>query len=527
LTALIFLTACANVGGLIAARASDRSKEVALALALGAKKRFIAQQLLSEAFIFGTVGGLIGILAAALILRLISQWRPPVDFPIILPLAIDFRIIAVSVCLAIGCALLASLVPLIRSSSIQPYEILKGGFNVHRRVRSNVTIQGAMLFVQVALCCALLLASFVSIRSLRGVMDLRLGFDPKGVIVANYNLALSQYSDDDVKRSDRTIPEEMSKLPGVIGVGIADKTPLSLDQSSLSVFDAGTTDMRLATQKFVAYEYLVSPTYFPTARTAVRMGRDLSNGDDEHAPKVAVVNSTFARLLCGSQRSCVQTYFKDASGVKLEIVGVVEDGKYATIAEQPSPAVFLPRNQVDSKSVALVVRSEPNANLSAETVRAAIRRTDPSIVVSSVGNWIDDLDIALLPARATAVIMGALGLVAIMLASSGLFSAAANTVSKRSREFGIRAALGARPFNILSAAFARLIVLVISGAIFGVAIGVAFQKVMGAIVYGAGSLDWLTITSALLAVFLLTASSVALPASRALGINPSQLLREE
>jgi predicted permease len=353
-----------------------------------------------------------------------------------------------------------------------------------------------------------------------------LGFNPEGVSLAVFDLHLARYPDDKVPVAQQQLLEKVSQLPGVSATAYASSTPLSLDQSETDVYAENTSLFRPSEVKFSANYYSVSPGYFRAAETRLMAGRDFTWHDDENAPEVAVVNQSFARQLFGNEQA-VGKFFNNGSRHKLQIVGVVEDGKYVFLAEDASPTIFFSALQKKNSSTVLVVRSERNPAEMVPALRAAINNFDDSIPIFGVTSWPDALGIALFPARAATIALGIFGVLASMLANTGVFGLASYTVSKRLRELGIRVALGASSRDVMRVALGRTTVLLVVGSGVGLLLGIAASRLLAMIVYGATALDPAVLLGVLATMAFVGVISASLPARRALSVNPVKLLRDE
>jgi predicted permease len=305
----------------------------------------------------------------------------------------------------------------------------------------------------------------------------------------------------------------------------ANSVPLSIDQSNNTVYPESTTDFR-PKNAIRASHYNVSPGYFHTAGTRLLRGREFTPQDDGKSPRVAVVNQIFARRVVGTA-DAVGRRFRMGPEDLVQIVGVVEDGKYETLTEAPKPAFFFPIRQQSSSEIVLMARSgRPEADLAAE-MRQALGRLDPNLAVYGTGGWRQMLGLVYLPMHAAVVTLGAFGALALMLAITGIYGLAAYTVSRRAREIGIRIAIGARPAQVLRSVFSRIGTLVAAGAILGLALGFAGASVLASIVYQASSRDPVVIGAALLSIAAVAIAAAFGPARRAIRVDPVKSLRHE
>ena len=525
LAALVLLAACTNLGGLLASRTADRARELSIRVALGSSRARILRQLVVESVVVAIGGGIVALSLSALLLRLISQWRPVADFPLQFLVQPDRKLYLFAFLVSIATGLIFGCMPVRQIWRTDPNHVLRGGSGTAAGT-GRLALRDVLLGAQIAVCCLLVTACFVSLRGLQHALTMPLGIDPRGTTLAVFDLHLAGYTNEQVPEVQKLLLNTVSHLPGATAAAFGSTTPLALDQSSSSVFDATTTDRRASTQKFHASYYQVSPGYFTACGTRVLTGREFTWHDDENSPKVAVVNATFARRMFGTEHVIGQHF--QANGPKpWEIVGVVEDGKYELLAEEPRPAMFYPILQSPNTSTTLVVRSTLPPQQMIPTIRDAIYRIDPSIPMFNLNSWQDSLSFMMLPTVAATVALSVFGCLAIVLAVTGLFGLASYTVSKRLRELGIRVALGAQQIQVLRAALARTVLLLLTGSIAGLLLGMAATKILASIVYHASAADPLVLLGVILTMALVGLISASIPARRALAIQPMDLLREE
>jgi predicted permease len=522
---LILLAACANLGGLFAARTSDRARELGIRIAIGSSHKRILRQLLTESILLAAIGGAAASLVANTLLRGLAAWHPGTEIPVQFLVAPDNSTIAFAAVMALLTGLLFGVIPARQVFKTDPNQVLKssGGTDAGR---GRLALRDLLLLVQIALCCLLVTSSFVALRGLERTLEMPLGFRPDGVVLATMDVHLAGYQGAQALAVQKRLLDAVAAIPGVLNASYSDTTPLSVDQNGNGIFAPGTTDFSPATSKFMAYPYEVAPDYFATTGTQLLAGRVFSLHDDEHAPHVAIVNETFARKLFGTTE-VVRRRFPLDSSTQAEIVGIVEDGKYSTLTEDPAPAVFWPVRQGSSNDTVLLVRTNRSPAEVIPAMRRAIAGVDPTLPVFAVSTWTDALGTVMFPARAATIALGILGGLAMMLAITGLFGMASYTVSKRMRELGIRVALGAQSGQVLRAALGRTVVLLATGSIAGLALGVAASRVLASIVYQASASDPWVILAAVLTMVLVGVISAAIPMRRVLSIDPARLLQDE
>jgi predicted permease len=525
LAGLILLAACANLGSLFAARAADRSKEMALRLALGSSRKRIMRQLLTEAVMVAVGGGVLGLAGGVVLLRWLSAWQPVPNMPINVPVSADVRTYIAALLLAVISGVLFGMVPVRQVFKADPYQVVKAGATGvagHRRF----TLRDLLLAGQIAVCAVLVTASLVAARGMVRSLHSNFGFDPQNAMQVSTDLDMAGYSGDRVQVMQRRMLDAVAAIPGVTAAAYAAGIPLNLGWSDSTVFADSRADYRPSNQAADAMKYQVSPGYFEAAATRLLAGRTFTWHDDKNAPRAAVINEEFARKVFGSQAKAIGSYFKLPEGERVQVVGVVEDGRYRTLSEAPQPAMFLPILQFPSSSTWLVVRSMRKPAELAAAIGRTLRGLDAGLRFTT-NTWNKQLDTALFAARAATIALGVLGSLGAMLAITGIFGMAAYTVSKRLREMGVRMALGAQRGDVLRAALGRVFKLLAFGSATGLLLGLAATKVLSFIVYQATPRDPLVLMGVVTTMLLLGLLAAWIPAQRALGADPLMLLREE
>jgi len=526
LAVLILLAACTNLGGLFAARAADRSREVALRLALGASRRRILRQLFTEAVLISLIGGSLGLWFSVMLLRALSAWQPFPRWPIHVAVNPDTNVYAIGLLLSIVSGFLFGLVPVRQVLRTAPYEFVKSGFI--GGVRNRIALRELLLVAQIAICGVLITGSLVAVRGLQRSLHSNFGFNPQNAILAETDLSMAGYNGERVPAIQKRTLEAIEAIPGVQSVGLIDQLPLWGGRDTSSVFGDQTADFRPANAAAEALVYRISPGYLRAAGTVVVSGRTFTSYDDKDAPRVAVVNQEFARRMFGSITGAVGQYYKVSKRQRIQVVGVVEDGKYSSVTEDPQPAMFFPLQQSPSSSMWVVLRSDRNPQQMAAAMRTTLRDLDNGLPFS-ISTWNAELDSStvLFGARMATVSLGVLGVMGAILSITGVFGMAAYSVSKRMRELGIRIALGAQPKQILQAALGRAFQLLALGSAAGLLLGIFASRVLAFIVYQATPRDPLVLTGVVFAMLLLGLLATWIPAQRALSIDPLRLLREE
>jgi predicted permease len=525
LAGLILLTACANLGNLSAARAADRSREIALRLALGSSRRRILRQLLTEAVLVSLMGGAAGLLGAVVVLRWLSVWQPISSFPANVPVNPDANVYGVALLLALVSGLLFGIVPVRQVLRANPWQIVKAGSAdvVGRRLN----LRDLLLVLQIAVCAVLVTSSLVAVRGLLRSLHSNFGFVTQNAMLVETDVDMAGYSGDQVPVMQKRMIDAVETIPGVTAAATSDMLPLGgQDFSNVAVFKDSTTDLRPSNAIVNTYTQNISAGYLRAAGTALLAGRTFTLHDDRHAPRVAVVNREFARRVFGSEAEAVGGFYKAIDGTRIQVVGVVENGRYRMLTEDPQPAAFLPILQSPSSSTWLIVRSNRDPQELTAAIEGSLRNLDAGLPFS-IRTWDKEMDSALFASRVAAVSLGVLGGLGAMLAITGIFGMASYSVSKRMRELGIRIALGAQRKEVLGSALGRAWRLLAFGSAAGLFLGIAATRVLSSIVYQATPRDPLVLACVVLAMLLLGLLATWIPAQRALGADLVALLREE
>jgi predicted permease len=524
LALLVLLAACVNLAGICAARAADRSRELAIRLSIGSTRWRILRQLLTEAVLISLAGGAGGTLIARTMLGVLSRWQPISEYPIHVTVAADGRTYLIAVLLSFAASILPGLLPARQVWRTDATDALKSG-TTSARILRRFTLRDLLLVIQIALCALLLTASLVSLRGMERSLHAPIGFVPQGTMVADSDMHMAGYTDDSAFPIQRRIIDEASQLPGVIAAGTVNTLPLSGGGSNWSVYREGTADLRPSNSVMAPHSFGISPGYLKAAGTTMLAGRDFTWDDGPKTPHVAIVNETFAHKMFGDD-TAIGRHFLGGDKTNYQIVGIVENGKYEMLTEDPGAAMFFPLDQNHEANTILIVRSELPPPEIASAVNRMLTSIDSSLPFT-LRAWPERLSLVLFPARIATAALSVMGMLAALLAMTGVFGMATYTVSKRLRELGIRVALGAHRAQLMRAALGRPLILLLSGSIAGLVLGVLASRLLAALVYEATPRDPLVLIGAVAAMTLIGLIATWIPARRALAINPAQLLRQE
>ena len=521
LAGLVLLAACANLANLMASRVIDRFREVAIRLALGATRTRVARQLLAEAMLLSIAGGVAGLVLAGVVLQALTRWELPLSVPVqfeVTPHAPAFIFAALLTCVV---AVVASIAPVRRAWRTQPARLTGAG--VPDRLGRRWSSRDLLLAAQVVVCAILVTASAVSLRNLRTVLAMPLGFDRTAVSATAFDLALVGYTRTEGAQFQQRALERVKALPGIQAAAYANSLPLTIDQST-TIAHPEDGDFR-PERAVSAHVYQISPGYFDVVGTRLVGGRDFTTADTRDRPAVAVVNQMFARRVMGTTDP-VGRRFRTGPMRFVQVVGVVEDGKYEALSDAPEPALFQPGAQAYNSTTVLVARSSvPEADV-ARQMATIVSELDSRVPILFQGSATDAIAIAFLPAQVASVALTAFGVLAIVLALLGIYGLAAYSVSARTREIGIRIAIGARGRHVVRFALGRTAVLLGSGSIAGLLMSVAANQILGAIMYHASAAEPAIVVETVLSMTLVGLVASWIPTRRALAVDPVRTLRD-
>jgi predicted permease len=533
LAGMVLLAACINLASLFAARASDRTRELALRAALGSSRGRLLRQLLTESVLVGLIGGAAGMGGAGLLLHLLNRFDPLYggDATETLPtITLDWKIYAVAAGLSIASGLLFGLIPARHAWSAEPMRSIKNTPMEGSGLR-RFAIRDLLLGAQIGICTLLVASSLIAARSMQQLLAVPLGIDPKGATLATQDLSMTGIDGNDALLKQKAMIDAAMQIPGVTAVGTVFFAPLAGGgMQGIPIYRPDTPDKHLGNEVFSTRIYPISPGYFAAAGTRLLSGRSFTWADDAmRKPLTAIVNQTFARKMFNSAPAVGQTF--SMFGDLYIVVGVSEDGKYgglrhANLGEGPEPALYTSSAQMVRSLTSLVVRSHLPQNEIATALQRTLGGIVPGVPVQIIP-WQYPVNNVMFPARTATEALGIMGMLAAMLAITGIFGMAAYSVSKRMKELGIRVALGARRTQLLRSAVGRPLVLLAIGSVLGILATLTATPLLSRIVVKANSHDPLVLIGVVATMILLGGVATCIPARRALGVNPSTLMRED
>ena len=383
-----------------------------------------------------------------------------------------------------------------------------------------------MVATQVGLSVVLLVCSVLVVRSLQRALDAPIGYNPKGAVTASFDLNIQGYSEARGREFQRRLLDKVRSIPGIESAAVIDWLPLSLNNSSDAIYIEGEPIPK-PTEAPIACSFSASPGYFRTMQTKLLMGREFDSRDKQDGTRVAVVNKAFADQLMRGKDPIGKRFRTSPDGKPIQIVGVAEDGKYFSLSEPRKPAWWGPLEIWYAANAALVARTNLNSTQALRLIQDASKDLDPALPLYSAGTLVQRLDLPLFPARMAASALGAFGVLALILAATGIYGVMAYAISRRTREIGIRMAIGASQGQVLAIVARRALLLIGSGTVVGLVVALAAGRFLEQILYGVQPTDPLTLAIVLLMMLAIATLACWIPARRAIRINPVTALRQE
>ncbi len=527
---LVLLIACANVANLLLARASVRRREIAIRLALGAGRRRLVRQLLTESVLLSLLGGGLGLLMAQWFNELVPLTNPQLDFATIdfsYDLALDHRVLGFTVLLSALTGVIFGLLPALQASRADLVTTLKGEGPAVTSGTRRLSLRNLLVVSQVALSLILLISAGLFIRSTRSVQEMNPGFESKRIMLASVDVGLHGYDQAKGRSFFKQIVERVKSLPGVEAASIGGPLPLDAYSNGASLTVEGAMPRYENERLSVSYS-IVGPDYFQAMDTPIVEGRSFTEHDDQNAPRVVVVNETMARRFWPNE-SPIGKRLRLGSDRNpyLEVVGVAKDGKYFLLGEPPTEYLFVPHSQNYDGKMTLIARTSGQPETLAEAMRQEVAGLDSELPVYGVKTMPVFLDRILSGPKSIAALATIFGVVALLMAAVGLYGVMSYSVAQRTREVGIRMALGAGTGTVLRLVLKEGLILAGAGIGIGLVAAVAISRLLGSMLYGISATDAVTFVTIpfVLALVALVASYV--PARRATKVDPMVALRYE
>jgi putative ABC transport system permease protein len=524
--ALVLLIACANVANLLLARAGARQRDIAIRAALGASRKRIVRQLLTESALLGTVAAGLGLALAWASVRALAAVDLP--FPFLRDVSVDAPVLCFTIAATLLTTILFGLAPALAAAHVGLLENLKEGGRGAGESARRSRFRAGLVVAEVALALLLLIGATLTVRSLARLMDVDPGFKPEGVLTAQLTLPQSSYPEP-VRRGNffKALLERLAAAPGVEAAGMVSHLPFGGGKSGSDVITEGSPPPRPGDHRIVAFVRAIDPEYLRTIHVRLLRGRFFTPRDPS-GPPVAIINETLARRGWPGQDPLGKRF---GAGRRpdawLTVVGVTADIRNTSLADEPDAEYFVPYAQTPGSSMALVVRTALDPMRLASSIRAAVRELDKDLPISDVAPLAARISRSTEARRFSVALLGVFAMIALLLAAVGIYGVVSYSVTRRTREIGVRMAMGAARGRITGMIVGGALLLGAAGVGIGLTASLALTRLLRSMLFGVSATDPAVFAAA--AVFLLAVSALAayVPARRASRVDPLMALRQD
>jgi macrolide transport system ATP-binding/permease protein len=529
---LILLIACANVANLLLARSTARRKEIAIRLALGASRGRLVRQLMTESVLLALLGGCGGLVLSFWITNLLMALKPSVPLPININVHTDWRVLVFTFFFSLLAGIIFGLVPALQASKPDVVPVLKDERSAFGHRRNAFSVRNILVIAQVAMSLVVLVAAGLFLRSLRNAQAISPGFEATQVLGMSLDTGAQGYDETKSRLFYEQLVNRVQALPGVKSASIAQYAPLSyLYAPALAVptIVEGHEPSAGENPPMIG-KNTVGPNYFQTLGIPLLRGRDFTAEVQQDTPSVVIINETMARRFFANEEPLgrrLKVMRRGGQPVSCQIIGVVGDSKYLSLGEDPRPYMFFHFQQNSWPVMTLLVRADGNPKNLIAAIRHEVKTLDDNLPPFNVVTLAENLDISLFPARFGALLLGGFGVLALVLATVGIYGVMSYSVSQRTHEIGIRMALGAQVNNVLKLVVGQGMVLALVGMAIGLAGAFAVTRVVKNLLYGVSATDLATFAVVALLLFVVALLACYVPARRATKVDPLVALRYE
>jgi macrolide transport system ATP-binding/permease protein len=526
LVGLVLLIACANVASMLLARASSRQKEIGIRLAIGASRGRLVRQLVTESLLISLLGAIGGTLLAWWLTSVVASLSLPLPIPLAFDLRIDARVLAFTLGATFFAGLIAGLAPAIQASKPNVTADLRGEAIAPHIAGRRWALRDALVAGQMAVTVLLLVVAALLTRSFMAAQRTSAGFAVNRLAVLSTDTAMQRYSDERSRQFYEQAIARVTSIPGVESAALATRVPLQVNPNRWEIWipDRHTPGEHGDTIEATT----VSADYFETMGVPIVEGRAFADADRPDTPRVAVVNETFVRRYWPGQSAIGKTFrTRGSEGPLFEIVGVSADHKVLTLSERPTPFLHISRSQRPSSYAAIIARTRGDADALLRDMRRELLALEPNLVFVENQTMEAEVDATLFPMRASAWLVSGIGLVAMLLAAIGLYGVIAYSVARRTREIGIRVALGAQPGAVVGLVMRQGLIVAFAGLIAGSLLAAVAARVIAGALYGISSADPVSWLAAAAVMLVASAFANLVPAWRAAHVDPCEALRTE
>ncbi|MEP7132787.1 MAG: ABC transporter permease, partial [Acidobacteriota bacterium] len=528
----VLLVACTNAAGLLLARARSRTREIAVRLAMGAGRFRLIRLLLTESLVLACLGGLGGIAVGYLGIRFMGKFSIPAELPVTIPFRMDTRVLIASVALSMLSALFCGLAPALQSTRTDLVIGLKSA-DVDVPGRRKLWGRNALVVAQISMSLMLLAASFLMARGFNQDIQEGVGYakDAKDhLLMVKFDPRLVQYNAAQTAQFYKLLSDRVRQTSGVQSTAFTQNPPLGLGDFDRVAFVPEGFQLPRGRESFTSMMDTIDDGFFQAMSVPILRGRGFLPSDMAGAPRVAVVNDHFANHYWPGAPTVLGKRFRlgSASGEPVEIVGVAQTIKYGDSFGRTSDFVYLPVVQNPVPRLAMLVRTNGDPLQLVKPVKDVVRTLDPNMPMLETRTYEDLYRYAIVDGPGVAVrLVGTLGAVGLVLAIAGLYGLVAYNVARRTREIGIRMAIGASPLDVLRLVMGKGLMLVSVGTVIGFALGVGLERLLNSMLFNAGGFAWTVYVIVVPAMVLVTMLAAYVPARKASRIAPTVALRYE
>jgi predicted permease len=528
LVGLVLLVACANVASLLLAQASSRQNEIALRLALGATRFRLFQQILTESILLASLSGAVSLVVAILANRAISSLRPTTDISFELRLPLDFRGLIFTLLLSLAAGIIFGLLPALRLSRADLRQTLNAQGGRGTGGKHKARLLTALVVGQVTVSVIVLITAGLFVRSMQGAQQINPGFDTRNALLLSVDPGLQGYNEARTRNFYRDLLDRLKALPGVKATTIVSPLPLDFVASSSVVIVEGS-NLKPEDNRRETLRSIVGPGYFQTMGTPLLEGRDFSETDSSQTTKVAIINDTMAKRFWSNQSALGRRFrLENESGPLYEIVGVAGNGRYRSLGETPRPYFYIPYSQNFSRErMTMILRTTVDPQSLVSGACNQIQLLDPQLPIFDVKTMDEHMARSFFGSKIGAIFTGVFGLLALILALMGLYGVIWYSVAMRTKEIGIRMALGSQQGVILKMILKQGLVMALLGAALGLIGAFGVGHLLAGLLYGIGAIDFVIYGGVTLAFVFCALLASYFPARKATKVNPIVALRAE
>jgi predicted permease len=521
---LVLLLACANVANLMLVRSVGRRREIAIRMSLGASRWRLVRQLLVESLMLSLAGGAVALLITLWTAGTLMKFVPTMDFPISLVIHADRTVLFATVVISVLTGVIFGILPALRASGVAPVTVLKEESGSTSGGLRKARLASGLVVAQISLSLVLLVCAGLFIRSFLNAQKIDMGFNPRNVLIASYDLFTAGYSEKRGTEFDRELVAKLEALPGVQSVALSDRLP-GLSPGSTSVRPDGYVSQ--PNESMETSMAIVTPKYFQTMQIPLAKGRDFTPQDNKSSQRAVIVSEAFANRYWSGQEALGKRLSSDLTHEWFTVTGVARDSKITSLSGNPAPFLYLPFYQVYRGAMIVTARVNGDPLAFGKTVERTIHELNSDLVVYDVTSLELSERVASFPQHIAGTFVGAFGLLALVLAAIGIYGVTAYTTRQRTHEIGIRMALGASKENVLRLVLGHGLRLTFIGVALGLAASFALTRYLSSLLLGVTSTDALTFSTVAILLCAVALFASFIPARRAMRVDPIVALRYE